>query len=55
MPLYHSTNRSLDNFNMNDYVFADASVKQRLLSIAQERMKNCDTLIVLSTEGAGGN
>lgn len=54
MPLFHSTNRSLDNYNIEDYLFADASVKQKLMKIAQERMANLDTLIVLSTEGNGG-
>lgn len=54
MPLFHSTNRSLDNYNIEDYLFADSSVKQKLLKIAQERMANLDTLIVLSTEGNGG-
>jgi hypothetical protein len=54
MSLFHSTNRSLDNYNIEDYLFADASVKQKLMKIAQERMANLDTLIVLSTEGNGG-
>jgi chromosomal replication initiation ATPase DnaA len=54
MPLFHSTNRSLDNYNIEDYLFADASLKQRLIKLAQERMENLDTLIVLSTEGNGG-
>jgi hypothetical protein len=54
MPLYYSTSISLDNYNIDDYVFADDTVKQKLVSIAQERMKNIDSLIVLSTEGNGG-
>ena len=54
MPLFHSTNRSLDNCKIEEYLFADPSVKQKLLKIAQERMENLDTLIVLSTEGNGG-
>ena len=54
MPLFHSTNRSLDIYNIEEYLFADSSVKQKLLKIAQERMANLDTLIVLSTEGNGG-
>jgi chromosomal replication initiation ATPase DnaA len=54
MPLFHSMNRSLDNYNIEDYLFADASLKQRLIKLAQERMANLDTLIVLSTEGNGG-
>jgi chromosomal replication initiation ATPase DnaA len=54
MPLFHSTNRSLDNYNIEDYLFADSSLKQKLMKIAQVRMANLDTLIVLSTEGNGG-
>lgn len=54
MPLFYYSSRSLDVYNFDYYVFADISVKQKLMSIAKERMKNCDTLIVLSTEGNGG-
>ncbi len=54
MPLFHSTNRSLEIYNIEDYLFVDVTLKQRLTQIAQERMAELDTLIVLSTEGNGG-
>jgi len=47
MPIYYFSNKSLDVYNFEDYVFEDISFKQKLISIANERMKNCDTLIVI--------
>lgn len=42
------------NYNIDKYVFADLSIKQQLIEIANQRMADLDTLLFSSTEGNGG-
>ncbi len=54
MNLFNQEKYNLQKFDIDNYIFADHSMKEKLIKLGKTKLSGIDSLLFMSTEGNGG-